>query len=348
MSTPVLDVARPRLRLPRRPPGALRRRPARPPGRAGRAARSQRRRQDHPGAAPQRHPHRPGPASVSGQRAAGREGEPAGDPAPRRHRLPGPRRPALHGHACAPTSPSARPTSASRAPRSRRRVHGRARAGRDGRLRRPPAAPPLLRPASPGRGGHRAGDGARDPGARRAVVQPRPGLAPRARRHPALARRDGADGHPRPALRPRAVPALGGAQRRPRRRRRGDVRRAHRRRPDARATASSCPSASIRGPRCRSRPRAIDSLPREQRSQTTSPARSRRPASDSPSPSTSCSTGRPPRRSSSREIGRDQGVTTSTPTTGEPRTDNILKTVGGVVGTIVLFVVVAARALTPS
>ena len=49
---------RPGLRLPRRPPGALRRRPARPPGRAGRAARPQRRRQDHAGAAPQRHPHR--------------------------------------------------------------------------------------------------------------------------------------------------------------------------------------------------------------------------------------------------------------------------------------------------
>ena len=50
----------------------------------------------------------------------------------------------------------------------------RARPGRDGRLRRPAAAPPVLRPAPPGRGRHRAGHGAGDPGARRAVVQPRP------------------------------------------------------------------------------------------------------------------------------------------------------------------------------
>ena len=49
---------RPGLRLPRRPPGPLRRRPPRPRGRAGRAARPQRRRQDHAGAPPQRHPHR--------------------------------------------------------------------------------------------------------------------------------------------------------------------------------------------------------------------------------------------------------------------------------------------------
>ncbi len=49
--------ARPRLRLPRRPPGPVRRRPARAPGRAGRAARPERRRQDDAGAAPQRHPH---------------------------------------------------------------------------------------------------------------------------------------------------------------------------------------------------------------------------------------------------------------------------------------------------
>ncbi len=72
-----------------------------------------------------------------------------------------------------------------------------------------PAAPPLLRPASPGRRGDRPGDGAGDPGARRAELQPRPGLAPRARRHPAGPRRDAADGHPRPALRAGAVPALG-------------------------------------------------------------------------------------------------------------------------------------------
>ena len=47
-----------------------------------------------------------------------------------------------------------------------------------------------------------------------------PAVAARARRHPAGARRHRADGHPRPALRPGAVPALGGPQRRGRRRRR--------------------------------------------------------------------------------------------------------------------------------
>jgi hypothetical protein len=82
------------------------------------------------------------------------------------------------------------------------------------RTSRPSAAPPVLRPAPPGRGGHRAGDGAGDPGPRRAVVQPRPGLPPRAGRHPAVAGRDGADGHPRPAVRPGAVPARGDPQRR--------------------------------------------------------------------------------------------------------------------------------------
>ena len=239
---------RPGVRLPRRPPGALRRRPARPPGRAGRPARPQRRRQDHAGAAPQRHPHRRGRrrSSVSGLPVD--EGEPAGDPAPRRHRLPGPRRPAVHRHASARTSRSARPTSGSRAPALERRVMARARPGRHGRLRRPAAPPPLLRAAAPGRGRDGAGDGAGDPGARRAVVQPRPGLAARAGRHPALARRDRADGHPRPALRPRAVPPLGGARRRRRGGRRGDVRRAHRRRADARPPAGAARSGSTRGP----------------------------------------------------------------------------------------------------
>ena len=178
---------RARLRLPRRPPGAVRRRPARPPGRAGRAARPQRRRQDHARAAPQRHPDRRAPARVAVSGLPVDQGEPPRDPAPGRHRLPGPRRPAVHGHGPPGRRLRARPTSACGAPSSTRRVHGRARPGRDGRLRRPPAAPPLLRPAPPGRGRHRAGDGAGDPGARRAVVQPRPGLPPRARRHPALA-----------------------------------------------------------------------------------------------------------------------------------------------------------------
>ena len=40
--------------------------------------------------------------------------QPRGDPAPGRHRLPGPRRPAVHGHGPRRTSPSARPTSGSR------------------------------------------------------------------------------------------------------------------------------------------------------------------------------------------------------------------------------------------
>ena len=108
----------------------------------------------------------------------------AGDPAPGRHRLPGPRRPAVHGARSARTSRSGRPTSGCAGAELERRVDRRARPGRDGRLRRPPAAPPLLRPAAPGRGRHGARDGARDPGARRAVVQPRPGLPPRAGRHP--------------------------------------------------------------------------------------------------------------------------------------------------------------------
>ncbi|MEY9812588.1 energy-coupling factor transporter ATP-binding protein EcfA2 [Streptomyces albogriseolus] len=41
-----------------------------------------------------------------------------------------------------------------------------------------PAAPPLLRAAAPGGRGDRAGDGAGDPRPGRAVLQPRPGLAP--------------------------------------------------------------------------------------------------------------------------------------------------------------------------
>ena len=131
----------------------------------------------------------------------------SGDPAPGRHRLPGPRRPAVHRPRCARTWRSARPTSGCGAPSSSGGCIDAARPGRHGRLRRPAAAPPVLRPASPGRRRHGAGDGARDPGARRAVVQPRPGLAPRAGRHPARPRRDRADGHPRPALRAGAVPA---------------------------------------------------------------------------------------------------------------------------------------------
>ena len=46
-----------------------------------------------------------------------------------------------------------------------------------------------LRAAPPGGGGDRAGDGAGDHRPRRAELQPRPRLAPRARRHPHRARR---------------------------------------------------------------------------------------------------------------------------------------------------------------
>ena len=62
-----------------------------------------------------------------------------------------------------------------------------------------------------------------DPGARRAVVEPRPGVPAGARGHPAEPRRHRADGHPRPALRPRALPALGDPLRRRRGRRRTDA-----------------------------------------------------------------------------------------------------------------------------
>ena len=193
------------------------------------------------------------------------------DPAPGRHRLPGPRRPALHGHGAPGRRVRAREP---RPPRRRARPprDGGARAGRDGGVRRPPAAPPLLRPAAPGRGRDRAGDGAGDPGARRAVVQPRPRLPPRARRHPPLAGRDGADGHPRPAVRPGAVPAVGGAQRRHRGRRRGDVRRAHRRRADDRAPAGA--PVRVR-PAAASAPTPLDSLARREQRAVRSGARDR-------------------------------------------------------------------------
>ena len=185
VSTPVLDVRGLAYAYPDGHQALLRRRPARPPGRAGGPARPQRRRQDHARAAPQRHPHsrcRVG----RGVRPARDQGEPARDPPPGRHRLPGPGRPAVHAHGARrrrvrPDEPRA----------ARRRAgpprRGRARRRRDGGVRGPAPAPPLLRPAPPGRRRHRAGDAAGDPGARRAVVQPRPGVAPRARRHPAPA-----------------------------------------------------------------------------------------------------------------------------------------------------------------
>ena len=104
-----------------------------------------------------------------------------------------------------------RPGQLRRARRRARRARRRALAAvGHGGVRRPDPAPPQLR-AAPARGGrHRAGDGPGDPGARRALVEPRPRRPARARRHPALAGRHHADGHPRPALRAGAVPALGG------------------------------------------------------------------------------------------------------------------------------------------
>ncbi len=78
----------------------------------------------------------------------------------------------------------------------------------------PAPAPSLLRAAPPGGGGDRAGDGAGDPGPRRALLQPRPRLPPRTGRHPALAGRDRPDGHARPPLRAGAVPARPDPQRR--------------------------------------------------------------------------------------------------------------------------------------
>ena len=180
---------RPRVRLPGRPPGALRRRPARAPRRAGRAARPQRRGQDHARAAPQRHPDRRAPARSPSAACRSTKAQPARDPPPRRHRLPGPRRPAVH--ADGPRGRRLRPGQ----PRPARR---RARAAGDGGPRRGRAWPTFadrpphhlsLRAAPPGGGRDGAGDAAGDPGARRAVLQPRPGLPARARRHPALARR---------------------------------------------------------------------------------------------------------------------------------------------------------------
>ena len=123
-----------------------------------------------------------GAGSVSVSGPAGDQGQPDGDPAPGRRGLPGPRRPAVHAVGAGRRGVRAgQPRPARGRPRGAGRR--RARPGRDGRLHRPPAAPPVVRAASSRRGGDRAGDGARDPRARRAVVQPRPGLSARAGRH---------------------------------------------------------------------------------------------------------------------------------------------------------------------
>ena len=73
------------------------------------------------------------------------------------------------------TSRSARPTWACAAPSWQPRVDEALAAVGHGRAPRPGAAPPVVRAAPAGGGGHRAGDAPGDPGARRAVVQPGPG-----------------------------------------------------------------------------------------------------------------------------------------------------------------------------
>ena len=122
------------------------------------------------------------------------------------------------------TWPSARPRPGCAAPSWRTRVTTGAGAGRHGGVRGPAPAPPLLRAAPPGRRRDRARDGAGDPRPGRALLQPRPGLPPRTRRHPALVGRHRPDGHPRPAVRPGAVPARRDPQRRGDRRRRPHTR----------------------------------------------------------------------------------------------------------------------------
>ena len=171
--------------------------------RAGGPARAQRGRQDHPGAA------------LNGMLlpARGRvvvAGLPVGKPSTSRRSGAGSAsssRTPTTSCSCRRwprTWPSGRPTSACAAPSS---SHGSTRPlgrGGHGGARRPRRRTTCLRAAAPGRGGHRAGHGAGHPGAGRAVVQPRPGQPPRAGRDPARPRRHHADGHPRPAVRPRS------------------------------------------------------------------------------------------------------------------------------------------------
>ena len=144
-------VARSRLRL----PGRARRRCSASTsdraGRAGRAARAQRRRQDDARAAPQRHPRAGGPARCASAGCRSSQGALQGDPPPGRHRVPGPRRPALHADRRATTSRSARRTSASRARSSTTACDAALHAVGMEDVRRPAAPPPQLR-AAPARG----------------------------------------------------------------------------------------------------------------------------------------------------------------------------------------------------
>ena len=88
--------ARPRLRVPRRPAGAVRRRPRRLAGRAGRDPRAERRGQDHARAAPERHPAPTAGGTVQGRRVPVAKAEPGRDPPAGRPGVPGPGRPAVH------------------------------------------------------------------------------------------------------------------------------------------------------------------------------------------------------------------------------------------------------------
>ena len=152
-----------------------------PAGRAGGPARAQRGRQDHAGAPPQRDPPagrragrgRPGcrwPPSTSRRSGAG-SGSSSRTPTT-----------SCSCRRWPTTWPSGRPTSACAGPSSRPRVKAALAAVGMEDARRPAAPPPVVRAAAPGGGGHRAGHGAGHPGARRALVQPRPGQPPRAGR----------------------------------------------------------------------------------------------------------------------------------------------------------------------
>ena len=94
------------------------------------------------------------------RRPAGGEGQPAGDPAPRRHRVPGSRRPAVHAHRPGGRGLRPRQPGLPRC-RARRQGHRRARRRRHGGLRRPCSPSPELRSAAPGGSQHGAVDGSR-------------------------------------------------------------------------------------------------------------------------------------------------------------------------------------------
>ena len=122
------------------------------------------------------------PATVDGRRPAGGEAQPAPRSAggsASSSRIP---TTSCSCRPCATTWPSGPPTSAVPGPSS---TPGRARPSTPSgwRARRPGAAPPQLRSAPAGRGGHRARHAARRPRARRAVVEPRPGGPPGAGGH---------------------------------------------------------------------------------------------------------------------------------------------------------------------